>query len=272
MRTIAHISDLHFDHVDPEVLPRLRQAVIDARPDVVVVSGDVTQRAMAQQFAQARDFLAGLPRPQIVVPGNHDVPLYNVLARWLRPLDNFKAYITSDLEPFHSDAEIAVLGLNTARSLTFKSGRLNREQVARTCSRFTALPDNVVRIVVTHHPFVRPETVSEDTVGRAEMAIEGFANCRVDLILSGHLHMSHTASSADHYTTAHATLLVQAGTATSSRRRGEVNAFNVLRIERPALHIDRVAWDEGKNDFALVGTTMFLLPNVAPANAVGTGG
>src|SRR5436190_8754647 len=93
VRTIAHLSDLHFGRVAPETLSPLRDAVASLRPDLVAVSGDLTQRARKRQFQQARDFLDSLPGPQVVVPGNHDVPLYNVLARWLWPLENYRRHI-----------------------------------------------------------------------------------------------------------------------------------------------------------------------------------
>lgn len=266
MRTVAHISDLHFGRTDPTVLPRLREAVVAVRPDVVVVSGDLTQRAKWREFMEARAFLDTLPKPQIVVPGNHDVPLYNVLKRWLWPLDNFRRYISNDLQPLYRDAEIAVLGVNTARSLTFKNGRINSGQIAHACSRLEALSPNVVRIVVTHHPFAMPDKIEDAIVGRAHMAIAGFARCKVDMILSGHLHTSHTVNSVDHYAgTAHSALLVQAGTATSTRMRGEVNSFNLLRIERPQVHVERMAWDEARKDFALAGQATFALPQAAGA-------
>ena len=245
MRVVAHLSDMHFGRTDPATLPALADAVAAAKPDVVVVSGDLTQRARANEFAEARRFLDMLPKPQIVVPGNHDVPLYDVVSRWLRPLDNFRRYIGDDLAPFYADGEIAILGINSARSLTFKNGRINSDQVARGCARLDASGEHVTRIVVTHHPFEVPGTEGKgDIVGRARMAMTGFVQCRVDMILSGHLHVRHTGHSATRYKIAgYSALLVQAGTATSSRRRGENNSFNIIRIDRPHVGIDSLTWD-----------------------------
>ncbi len=129
MRTIAHLSDIHFGRVDPLLVPPLIRAVNQSKPDLVAVSGDLTQRARSHQFKQAREFLDALPRPQIVVPGNHDVPLYNIFARFVEPLDKYRRYISDDLRPFYHDDEIAVLGVNTARSLTIKGGRINERQI-----------------------------------------------------------------------------------------------------------------------------------------------
>src|SRR5919202_5053344 len=124
MKKIAHLSDLHFGRIDERVVGPLAEAVRDARPSLVVVSGDLTQRARTRQFREARAFLDSLPRPQIVVPGNHDVPLWDVLARFTRPLEKFRRSISDDLEPFSDDEEMAVAGVNTARSLTRKYGRI----------------------------------------------------------------------------------------------------------------------------------------------------
>ena len=130
MRTIIHISDIHFGKVDYKIVGRLKEKIGEINPSLVVVSGDLTQRAKSEQFIEARAFLDELPKPQIVVPGNHDIPLYNVYNRFLHPLDKYKKYITDDLQPFFADAEIAVIGINTARSLTIKDGRVNEQQVA----------------------------------------------------------------------------------------------------------------------------------------------
>jgi len=252
MRTIVQISDLHFGRVDERVLEPLAQAVRAARPDLVCVSGDLTQRARRAQFAAAAEYLRGLPMPQIVVPGNHDVPLYDVLRRFLAPLNRFRRYITAEEYPYFEDDEIAVIGLNTARSLTFKGGRINREQVAEVERRFKALPEAVTRVVVTHHPFDLPEGGDEgDLVGRATMAMDAFAGCGVDLFLSGHLHHSHASSTASRYQIdGFAALVMQAGTATSTRSRDEVNAFNVIRVGVTDMQLQTWRWNAKAQQFA----------------------
>jgi 3',5'-cyclic AMP phosphodiesterase CpdA len=121
VRTLVHLSDLHFGRVDPRILPPLLAAVAAAEPDLVVISGDFTQRARVREFKDAASFLAKLPQPQLLVPGNHDVPLYDLMRRWLAPLRRYRHYITDDLAPFYADKEIAILGINTARALTFKN-------------------------------------------------------------------------------------------------------------------------------------------------------
>src|SRR5262249_8351596 len=122
MRTIAHISDLHFGKTDPQVVETLAAELNERRPSLLVISGDLTQRARSWQFKAAKEFLARLPVPQLVVAGNHDVPLYNVFRRFARPLGNYHKHITSDLAPRFVDEEMAVIGLNTARSFSWRLG------------------------------------------------------------------------------------------------------------------------------------------------------
>lgn len=260
MRTLIHLSDLHFGRVDQALLEPLRALVNSVDPDVVVVSGDLTQRARSEQFEEARAFLDTLPGPQIVVPGNHDISLYNVFRRFVKPLARYKRYITDDLDPVYVDDEIAVVGVNTARSLTIKDGRVNREQVARIREQLAGLDPKLTRIVVTHHPFDLPESFEErDLVDRAPMAMEVFAECGVDVLLAGHMHVSHAASTALRYQIdAYAALVVQAGTATSTRGRGEVNSFNVLRVEHERVEVDRYGWDALTNTFRVILTEKFL--------------
>ncbi|HEU5436705.1 MAG TPA: metallophosphoesterase family protein [Telluria sp.] len=260
MRTLVHLSDLHFGRVDPVLLGPLRELVHGLAPDVVVVSGDLTQRAKSEQFEEAKAFLDTLPGPQIIVPGNHDISLYNVFRRFVKPLERYKRYITADLDPVYVDEEIAVLGVNTARSLTFKDGRVNKEQVAKIREHFAGLPPHVTRVVVTHHPFDLPEHADEDDlVDRAPMAMEAFAESGVDLLMAGHLHASHAGSTAERYQIGeYAALVIQAGTATSTRGRGETNSFNVVRVDSMRVEVDRYGWDIVGQQFSLISTEKFL--------------
>lgn len=262
-RTIVHLSDLHFGRVDPAILPALLRAVVVAAPDLVVVSGDITQRARIAEFKAAAHFLETLPAPVLAVPGNHDVPLYNVLLRWLSPLDRYRRYITSDLAPIFEDAEIAVLGVNTARALTFKDGRINRRQMEAAMRRFANCSKDVTRIVVTHHTFDTPDPepgaiAAHKVVGRANMAMAGFLLADVDMILSGHLHMSGVGETTKRYKLpGRAALLIRAGTAASTRRRGEVNAFNIVRIAQPEVAIDCMVWQPDEGRFVDASTERF---------------
>jgi 3',5'-cyclic AMP phosphodiesterase CpdA len=251
MRTIAHLSDLHFGRLDARVVQPLLAAIRAASPDLIAISGDLTQRARRNQFADARTFLQSLEHPYLVVPGNHDVPLYDVARRFLRPLARYKKFIAADLEPSHVDDEIAVIGLNSARSLTFGRGRLNQRQIGRAAERLRTLDPGVIKIIVTHHPFDLPDDYgAEHLVGSAKSAMAQFAEAGADLFLAGHLHVSHIGRTAERYKIAgHSALVVQAGTI-SARLRGEPNSFNVLRVKRPDITVTRHAWDEGAQAFA----------------------
>jgi 3',5'-cyclic AMP phosphodiesterase CpdA len=251
MRKIVHLSDLHFGRTDANVVRALADAVTKLQPSLVVVSGDLTQRARTQQFVEAREFLNGLPRPQLVVPGNHDVPLWNVVARFARPLEKFRRYINADTEPFYEDEEMIVAGVNTARSLTRKYGRINEGQVAVLRERFCAHGTGVFKVVVTHHPFDLPSGADErEIVRRARMAMESLATCGADLLLAGHLHLGHTGHTAERYKIkGHSALFVQAGTATSTRGRGEANSFNVIRLKHPFIQVERRVWQSESSTF-----------------------
>jgi 3',5'-cyclic AMP phosphodiesterase CpdA len=251
MRTVVHLSDLHFGRVDERIISPLVHAIHAIAPDLVAVSGDLTQRARRTQFVEARAFLEQLPSPQIVVPGNHDVPLYNIAARFTNPLGAYRRYIARDLDPVFVDEEIMVIGLNSARAVPFGGrGRLNEGQIGRAAKRLRTAPAHLVKIVVTHHPFELPEGHGDEhLIGRSQMAMEQLVPVGADLFLAGHLHVSHVGDTADRYKIAgHRALVVQAGTM-STRGRGEPNSFNVVRVARPEITVDRHTWDEAQQTF-----------------------
>ncbi|MES2510660.1 MAG: metallophosphoesterase [Pseudomonadota bacterium] len=274
MRTIAHLSDLHFGRVNTALLAPLTEYLQAAKPDVLVVSGDLTQRARSKEFIAARAFLDTFTMPKIIVPGNHDVPLYDVFRRFFSPLKRYQRYITADLEPFFMDDEIAVLGMNSARSLTFKGGRVNEEQLERVRARLDPLDDSLVKVLVTHHPFDLPAHMDkDDLIGRARKAMKAFANCGVDVLLGGHMHTSEAVTTDGRYKQgAYSALSIQAGTATSTRQRGEANSFNIVRVQCDRVEVDEVSWAAEEGIFKKTGTQVFAgtkdgwLP-VAPASA-----
>jgi 3',5'-cyclic AMP phosphodiesterase CpdA len=259
LRTIVHLSDLHFGRIDERLLEPLIRTIETINPTLIAVSGDLTQRARSHQFLEARAFLDQLPKPQIVVPGNHDVPLHNLYARFVGRLAKYKRYITDDLQPTYSDEEIVVVGVNTARSLTFKGGRINELQVAELRNKLCARGEDVIKAVVTHHPFDLPEGHDEgDLVGRAEMAMATLADCGADVFLAGHLHFSHTGHTAKRYQIAgHSALVIQAGTATSTRGRGEANSFNVVSVDGLNISVERYLWQPANESFASAGEEKF---------------
>jgi 3',5'-cyclic AMP phosphodiesterase CpdA len=259
MRSIVHLSDLHFGRVDAQLIEPLRRRISALAPHVLVVSGDLTQRAKPHEFREARDFLDSLPAVKIVVPGNHDVPLYNVFQRFLTPLRKYRRYITRDLEPTYIDDEIAVVGINTARSLVFKGGRVNEEQVEAIRAKLCTLSERITKIVVSHHPFDLPEHMDEDDiVGRAREAMQMFSRCGADILLAGHVHLSHAGDTTRRYDIdGFSALVVQAGTATSTRGRGETNSFNAVRAARDEVTVERYSWDEAAGEFKPASTETF---------------
>jgi 3',5'-cyclic AMP phosphodiesterase CpdA len=259
MRVIVHLSDVHFGRLDLSTVQPLLDAITDVRPDLLAVSGDLTQRARRTEFAQARQFLGALPFPRLVVPGNHDVPLYNVVTRFLTPLARYTQAITPDLSPVHRDEEMIVVGVNTARSWTWGEGRINVRQVRRIVDELASCPKDLIRVVVTHHPFDLPEGVKEKRLlGRARMAMEKLSGAGADLFLAGHLHISHIGHTAERYNIAgHSALVVQAGTV-STRSRGEQPSFNVLRIARPEISVERLVWDPDKRMFIPAASNRFV--------------
>jgi 3',5'-cyclic AMP phosphodiesterase CpdA len=245
MRTIAHLSDLHFGRDDPPVVEALVRDLHALAPSLVAVSGDLTQRARRSEFAQAREFLASLPFPRLVVPGNHDVPLFDVVRRFASPLARFRAYVTPDLEPVHEDEELVALGISTARSLTWKDGRISYAQMEAIRARLCAPGPRRLHVLVAHHPFAPPEGAPrERLVGRVEAALEAFAGCGLDVVLSGHLHRVHAgALTSRGRALARPALTFHAGSATSRRLRGEPNSYNLLRAEGPRLEAELRVFD-----------------------------
>lgn len=250
MPRLIHLSDLHFGAHDPKLVDAVEQRIDDAKPDLVVISGDFTQRARTEQFEQACQFLERLKaagHEVLGVPGNHDVPLYDVLRRFLSPLTRYRRFIDESLCPFHELPGAAVLGINTARSLTFKDGRINQDQVTYIRDTFSRTRADTARILVTHHPlFALPVGDGPElgkAIGRQELALDAVAEAGVDLLLAGHNHRASTHHAKDLVTDAGPALVIQAGTATSTRLRDEEQSFNLLEVGDAEVTVAVQAWD-----------------------------
>jgi 3',5'-cyclic AMP phosphodiesterase CpdA len=253
MARLVHLSDLHFGAHDPVLVEAVERKIDETAPDLVVISGDFTQRARTEQFQEACRFLERLRdagHEVLAVPGNHDVPLYDVLRRFLSPLTRYMRYIDDTLCPMQEIPGATVLGINTARSLTFKDGRINEDQVRFIQETFERTDPNSTRILVTHHPLFALQVGDSVTsaVGRSELALDAIGDAGVDMLLAGHNHDASVHSARDLVTRAGPALVVQAGTATSTRVREQSQSFNRIEVDGPAITVTVESWDG--SDFA----------------------
>ena len=245
MRRIAHISDLHFGTEDPPVAAGLLLDLAQHKPHIVAVSGDLTQRARHSQFASAKAYLDQMPFPKIVVPGNHDQPLFNLFHRFLRPLHGYQKWITPELRPVLQDEELTIVGINTARPDTHKSGRVSMDQIHWLRETMCAAPRDHFKVLVAHHPVIPPEQNPKETVvGRAKIMLRTLDSCGCSLILAGHLHKAYSGDARPYHVEIKRSILVfQAGTAISRRRRDEANAYNLITIGDDRLLLEVRAWN-----------------------------
>ncbi|MEO7635093.1 MAG: metallophosphoesterase [Sphingomicrobium sp.] len=249
MARLIHLSDLHFGAHEPKLVVAVEQQVDAFKPDLVVISGDFTQRARTAQFAEAGAFLERLRKAGhqvLAVPGNHDVPLYDVLRRFLSPLRRYRKFIAETLCPFHEVPGAAVLGVNTARSATFKDGSINHEQIAFIRDTFGRIDPKVPRILVTHHPIFALPTglgMGKPIDNQADV-LEMIGTLGIDLLLAGHNHRASHQDSADFVTKSTGALVIQAGTATSTRVRDQQQSFNKITIEGENVEVTLVGWHD----------------------------
>ncbi|MEW6733701.1 MAG: metallophosphoesterase family protein [Acidobacteriota bacterium] len=258
MKIIAHISDLHFNSINVDAAQALLTELAILAPTLVAISGDLTQRARQHEFIAARAYLAQLSAPYLVVPGNHDIPLYDIVRRINRPLERYRKYISDDLNPCYLDEEIAVLGINTARALSWKSGSLSMQQITDLRRRLQEFLPSIFKVVVTHHPFIPPPgRARADLVRGATQALAAMEDCGADLLLAGHLHRSYNDDIRSHYPTTRRSILVaQAGTAISTRERGEPNTYNIIRIDQSSVEISLRVWNG--QQFTTASTTCYI--------------
>ena len=247
MPRLVHLSDLHFGAHDERLVDAVATQVDELKPDLVVISGDFTQRAKTEQFRDACQFLERLQNAGhevLGVPGNHDVPLYDVLRRFLSPLSRYRRFIDDSLCPFVELPGIAVLGINTARSLTFKDGRINQDQVDFIRETFARTPADSFRVLVTHHPMFALQVGDETApaIGRQELALDAVQDAGVDMLLAGHNHHASSFSAGDFVTRAGGALVVQAGTATSTRVRDQEQSFNTIDVSDASVTVTVNAW------------------------------
>ncbi|MBI4545955.1 MAG: metallophosphoesterase [Gemmatimonadetes bacterium] len=267
MLTLLHISDLHFG---PAYVPAagaaLLRAAAELQPDVIVASGDFTQRARREQFQAARRFLDGLPAvPTVVVPGNHDVPLYRVAERLFRPYALYREYISDQLEGVLRRPDVVMVALNSTSPLrALVNGRIRKAQLELCQAALRSAPPGAARLVVAHHHFApAPDYEGSQVMPGAREALDLFTSLRVDVVLGGHLHRAYIGNSLDVYPgkdREHGIIIVQAGTSTSRRGRArerEKNSFNLLRVAEEVIRITHYMYFDDLDGFAAVSRHIF---------------
>jgi 3',5'-cyclic AMP phosphodiesterase CpdA len=257
MPDILHISDLHFG---PNFLPDRAEAVLrivnTRRPELVVVSGDLTRRAKPDQFRQARAFLDRLDVPVAVTPGNHDVPLYRVFERFLAPHRNYQEFISDELNTVHRLPGLTVVCVDSTRRFTFTNGRIRRWQLEFAARAFAESAADELKVVVTHHHLAPPPDFEGGNVmPGARRAIEAFTDMGVHLILAGHMHRSYIGDSLDFFPgrdRERGIVIVQCGTTTSARGRGRErlkNSLNYIGVSESEIRISHYLWRSSKDAF-----------------------
>jgi 3',5'-cyclic AMP phosphodiesterase CpdA len=223
---LLHLSDIHFGAVDARLVEPIIALSHDLRPDVTIISGDLTQRARPDQFAAARAFIDRLPGPVLSVPGNHDMPLWNLPVRLLAPFSRYRRAMGDTLEPTLTLPGTIIQGLNTANPLVWKSGRLRSASIERLKRSFSAAPPGTMRIAVMHHAPVPAADGTPADIAHAPAVLAALAKAGADVVLSGHTHMPHAGFAE----TAAGVLFLQAGTAISTRLKTDANDFALIEI------------------------------------------
>ncbi|WP_020559775.1 metallophosphoesterase family protein [Thiofilum flexile] len=241
MLTIAHISDLHFGREVPDVIQGLMAALAQVEPDLVIISGDLTQRAKVEEFEAAKVFLQQLPYPYFIIPGNHDISATDMVERFFRPWEKWQQFVTPNLEPVLQTNQYIVVGINTARAagwyFDWSRGQISPAQIQFVADTIKPNSENKLRLVVAHHPFWLPENAEyRDVVENRDQAIETFDQAGVDIILSGHIHMAYTQI-------LQGIIISHAGTTFSNRLlESHPNSFNIITGDRKQLTISFMEW------------------------------
>lgn len=244
-RRIAHLSDLHFGREDPAAVLDLRRDLLDQRPDFVVVSGDLTQRARSAQFRLAVAFLQSLGSPWLAVPGNHDIPL-DPIKRLTRPFHNYQRIVGPSRPPPHVEDDLTIFGLNTVLPWVWKGGLVRGHQLEHLAT-WSRLAGSRLRVVAAHHPFTRPEATGHSLVRGWSKAIQVMEESGVDVLLTGHQHVAgHSETRAFVAEGPHRLVVVRAGTSVSHRTRGTPNSYNVLRVDANAVHVEERRFVSGQ--------------------------
>ena len=249
---VVQLSDTHFGTEQPEVIEALVSWLTEHEPELVIFSGDITQRARRSQFAAARAFIDRIPKHDLLtVPGNHDLPLFDLTRRLLNPYGHYREFFGNDLEPSFENEQLLVVSVNSTHPARHKDGAITQAQIERVEQQLRAAPAHKVKILVAHHPFDIVLTRDEENLmHNADAALQRWAEAGLDLVLGGHIHFPFTASLRGRYPNlARDVWCVQAGTATSRRvRHSKPNSFNRLIVGEKHSDVCIERWDYGSED------------------------
>jgi 3',5'-cyclic AMP phosphodiesterase CpdA len=260
MLTILHGSDLHFGkHHDSVAAEAFLRSAREIGPDLIVLSGDFTQRAKVREYEEARRYLGALPHvPTVVTPGNHDVPLYRIWERLLQPYRNYRSWISPELDSVTTLDGATVVALNSAAPRrAIVNGRIRPHQLALAASALReAAPDSVRIVVLHHHLSPAPDYERDRPLPGAHRILDALEKLGVELILAGHLHRAYIGNSLDTYPgedREHGIVIVQSGTTTSKRGRARERSrcsFNLVRVTKELLEISHFMYFEKFGGFA----------------------
>ncbi|WP_052573466.1 metallophosphoesterase [Haloferula sp. BvORR071] len=257
MIRILHLSDPHFGAADPAIAARFLAQAAELAPDLTVLSGDLTMRARRRELIEARNFVERLPRPRLVIPGNHDIPALNQpFHRLFAPFKRYREVFGQELEPVHTAPGLHVVGMNSNKAfnpkLDWSLGHLSAENLRRADQRLSGAPGSF-RVLVLHHPLIAPEGHKRDVVQPLAELQELIARHRVDLVLCGHFHCSHMAAIGPQG--AWHCVVSQAATVCSTRLQGEPQGFHMIQVEGGLIEIERFVY--GGENFELEKTFTF---------------
>jgi 3',5'-cyclic AMP phosphodiesterase CpdA len=259
MYRIVHISDIHFGRVRSNLAERLTATIHALHPHAVVVTGDITQRARSAQFRDASAFLAELPKPLIIAPGNHDVPLYKLHRRFLSPLRGYTKHVLPVGAGRNAHEAALIVAVDSTRSFTIDGGRVSTAEFARAKTAFEEAPATAIRIAALHHPVLVPNDVSsQKRLQNADQALRAFAAMGVDVILSGHTHRPFvTLADVPGASEPMRVLTVTAGSAISGRDRDWGNSFYALELIGDQLRVIEFRYSTELGKFAAAQAATF---------------
>ena len=267
MTRVLQISDPHFGTERPEVVEALTRLAREQTPELVILSGDITQRARRSQFKAAREFVDKLQAPHVIaIPGNHDIPLFNLLARCFYPYANHCREFGPELEPSYESERLLVLAVKTTRRYRHKDGEISPQQVERIAQRLAGASGSQLRIVVTHQPVavIRPEDECNLLHGHARAA-RRWTQAGADLILGGHIHLPYLLALHERDPSLpRKAWVMQAGTAVSWRIRYEAdNSVNLIHYrhsaDEPCARVERWDYTEAQLSFKPVDAQELFL-------------